>query len=39
MKKNDWKEITLENLNHIFKNSAIKRAKYEGIKKNIEAAT
>ena len=39
MKKNDCKEITLENFNHIFKNSAIKRAKYEGIKKNIEAAT
>jgi hypothetical protein len=31
MKKNDWKEITLENFNHIFKNSAVKR--------NIEAAS
>ena len=39
MKKNDWKEITLENFNHIFKNSAVKRAKYEGIKRNIEAAS
>ena len=29
----------LENFNHIFKNSAVKRAKYDGIKKNIEAAT
>lgn len=39
MKKNDWKEITLENFNHIFKNSAVKRTKYEGIKRNIEAAS
>jgi len=33
-----WR-LLLENFNHIFKNSAVKRAKHEGIKKNIEAAT
>ena len=36
--KNDWKEITLETFNSIFKDSAIKRATFEGIKRNINAA-
>jgi epoxyqueuosine reductase len=34
--KNDWKEITEEIFKELFKNSAIKRTKYQGIKRNIE---
>ena len=33
--KKDWEEITQETFNTIFKNSAIKRTRYEGIKRNI----
>ena len=36
MNKNDWIEITKETFNKVFKNSAIKRAGFDGIKRNIE---
>ena len=35
MKKEDWKEITEDNFKIIFKNSAVKRTKYSGLKRNI----
>lgn len=34
--KSDWEEITNETFQKVFKNSAIKRAKFEGIQKNIK---
>ncbi len=34
--KNDWIEMTKETFNKVFKNSAIKRAGFNGIKRNIE---
>ena len=34
--KNDWEEITEETFKIIFKNSALKRAKIEGIKRNLK---
>jgi epoxyqueuosine reductase len=34
MTKKDWKEITVETFNVIFKNSSLKRAKYQGVKRN-----
>ena len=34
--KKDWEELTSETFNTIFKNSAINRTKYEGLKKNID---
>ena len=36
MSKNDWEEITEETFKVIFKNSPLKRTKFEGLKKNIE---
>jgi epoxyqueuosine reductase len=33
--KRDWDEITNETFNKIFKNSAVKRTKFEGFKRNI----
>ncbi len=33
--KNDWEELTEEAFQNIFRNSAIKRTKYEGIKRNL----
>jgi len=36
MKKRDWEEITEEVFREIFRCSAVKRTKYEGLKKNIE---
>ena len=36
MKKNEWNEITEEVFNTVFKNSAIKRTKYNGLKRNIK---
>ncbi len=36
MSKNDWKEITNEVFQKTFKNSAIKRTKFEGLKRNID---
>ena len=34
--KKDWEELTSETFNMIFKNSAISRTKYEGLKRNID---
>jgi epoxyqueuosine reductase len=36
MSKNDWKELTNEVFNKVFKNSAVKRTKYSGLKRNIK---
>jgi epoxyqueuosine reductase len=36
MKKKDWEEITAEVFNKIFKNSAVKRTKLEGLRRNIQ---
>ncbi len=35
MSKNDWKEITEETFKAVFKNSPLKRAKFEGLKRNV----
>lgn len=35
MSKKDWKEITEEVFNEIFRRSALKRIQYEGLKKNL----
>lgn len=32
----DWEELTEEGFRNIFKNSAIKRSKYNGIKRNLQ---
>jgi len=34
--KKDWEEITEETFRTVFKNSAVKRAKYDGLKRNID---
>ena len=34
--KNDWQEITKETFDVVFKNSAVKRTKLEGLKRNID---
>lgn len=36
MTKKDWEEITEETFRAVFKNSAVKRAKYDGLKRNID---
>ena len=36
MTKKDWEEITEETFNKVFKNSAVKRTKFSGLKRNIE---
>ncbi|WP_026898109.1 tRNA epoxyqueuosine(34) reductase QueG [Daejeonella oryzae] len=36
MKKQDWEEITADVFNKLFKNSAVKRTKFSGLKRNIE---
>jgi epoxyqueuosine reductase len=36
MTKNDWKEITEQVFQTMFRNSAIKRTKFEGLKRNIK---
>jgi epoxyqueuosine reductase len=36
MKASEWKELTEETFQLIFKNSAVKRTKYEGLKRNID---
>ncbi len=38
MKKKDWEEITTEVFNSVFKNSAMKRTRLEGLKRNIQFA-
>jgi epoxyqueuosine reductase len=35
MTKKDWEEITEETFKKVFKNSAVKRTKFEGLKRNI----
>ncbi|MGQ0827122.1 MAG: tRNA epoxyqueuosine(34) reductase QueG [Bacteroidota bacterium] len=39
MSKNDWQELTEETFKHVFKNSAVKRTKFSGLKRNIEFIT
>lgn len=36
MSKNDWEEITKETFNRVFKKSAVKRTKFEGLQRNIK---
>ncbi len=36
MTKQDWTELTEETFKRVFKNSAVKRTKYTGLKRNIE---
>jgi len=36
MSKKDWTEITEETFKIIFKNSPLKRTKFEGLKRNID---
>lgn len=36
MTKKDWEEITEETFRAVFKNSAVKRTKYDGLKRNID---
>jgi epoxyqueuosine reductase len=36
MSKKEWTEITEETFRAVFKNSPLKRAKYAGIKRNID---
>ncbi|HEX9151476.1 MAG TPA: tRNA epoxyqueuosine(34) reductase QueG [Flavobacterium sp.] len=36
MSKKDWKEITEETFRAVFKNSPLKRAKFQGIRRNID---
>lgn len=36
MSKKDWEEITEETFRAVFKNSAVKRTKFEGLKRNID---
>jgi len=36
MKKSDWQEITQEVFNEMFRQSAVKRTKYQGLTKNIQ---
>jgi len=38
MRKTDWESITEDSFNRIFKDSAVKRTKFSGLKRNIEAA-
>jgi epoxyqueuosine reductase len=39
LSKNDWEELTEESFKDIFKNSPLKRSKYEGIKRNLKFLT
>jgi epoxyqueuosine reductase len=36
LSKKDWEEITEETFKVVFKNSPLKRTKFEGLKRNIE---
>jgi epoxyqueuosine reductase len=36
MSKKDWQEITAQVFQDVFKNSAIKRTKFSGLKRNID---
>ena len=35
MTSNEWKELTLETFKEVFKDSAVKRTKFEGLSRNI----
>ena len=37
MTDSDWKNLSWEEFNTLFKNSPVKRAKYERLKRSIEA--
>ncbi|HUM48038.1 MAG TPA: tRNA epoxyqueuosine(34) reductase QueG, partial [Chitinophagales bacterium] len=39
MKHSDWEELTEETYQHLFKDSPLKRARFEGIKRNISFLT
>lgn len=39
MQNEDWKSLTLEQYRQLFRKSAVKRAKFEGLKRNIDALT
>ena len=39
MKKKEWEEITKDVFNEMFKTSAVKRTKYDGLKRNINFAS
>lgn len=39
MRKNDWLNLDVEKYRKLFKGSAVKRAKYSGLMRNIEAAS
>lgn len=36
MTKNDWEDITKDTFDRVFKNSAVKRTKFEGLQRNIK---
>ena len=36
MTKKDWEEITEDNFKKVFRKSAVKRTKYNGLKRNIQ---
>ena len=36
MKFEDWEKLSVEKYKKLFKNSAVKRVKYEGLMRNIE---
>jgi epoxyqueuosine reductase len=36
MTKQDWEDITEETFRKVFKNSAVKRTKFEGLNRNIQ---
>ncbi|MDO8993680.1 MAG: tRNA epoxyqueuosine(34) reductase QueG, partial [Daejeonella sp.] len=36
LKQAEWHELTEETFNKVFKNSAVKRTKYSGLKRNID---
>jgi epoxyqueuosine reductase len=36
MKKQDWLDITEDVFSQVFKNSPVKRTKYNGLKRNID---
>ena len=39
MTKEDWRNLDIEQYRRLFKGSAVKRAKYEGLMRNIKAAS
>lgn len=39
MTRADWKQLSIEQYRRLFKGSAVKRTKYEGLMRNIQTAT